>query len=516
MMRLIQPWCLCLLFPAAALAEPPPAPTEQAVKQVVDALRHCRTEDPAQVIDANSVAMLEYWLDAAAHARVEGDLTDYLSIYEQRALKHLRIQGSQADLSDAFRSWCLSTEWVHLALQQLQHQSALVHAEWAWIPLLDAQKDYYGLGVALVYQDGRWVTWLNQSLELDFIPETAAGRRLWQSFQSDQPYWSFDDDEDELVSCPTGSPTGLLTWTEAEAKQAFEAQWERESVQAADDETNILGYLQRRAMERYAMGREVATSPTALSLQAAATMHSAFFPNGPGTGSVAWRDQILRAVTMLRQAEALGAAMKPAAGLIRFAGMLQLTGQGAFAVDPIEGKALLAWAARLGDIDAIGEMVKFESYGLIGEAIDCGKAVRRLEANVAEGYWDDVETTARILSQCPVAEQRDGKRALALIEEYMRRTQTFSWMQQDVAQAQAAARCQLAREQALLDGTEAVDGCPEPTPEHDPSQYLAQLHAAKMARDEFEVESRYDSPPFPRREDQHSRGSRHFSCTLPL
>lgn len=501
------------VVPSLALAMKIPEPTAQAVQEIVDALRHCRTNDAARITDERSLLALQTWVEIARHANYSGEEDEYLSYLEQRALDHLRRHGPEATVADAFRSLCLSISGMHVALQHMHHEPALVHNRYAWIPLLDSNNDYFGLGFALIWERGRWLSALGQQADQRFIPRTIPGKKLTAAFDADLAYWSEFDDQ--IPTCPIRPPHSNPLWDANKSDTAYEKTY-ADSVLEEDVNANTIGFLQRRALERYALGLQTPVSAVALALHAEVVMHSAFFSNGPGVGSAGWREQIKRAVAMARRAESLGAPLSRLGPAIRFAGELRLSGQGAFAVDVTEGKALIDWAARLGDSDAIHRKAQFVAYGLLGETVDCGAAAALLEPFVADSVWNSVERTVLILSNCPDPAQRNSKRALAVLNEYVRRSGAAAWLDTRNEPARAAATCQQQRELAAAASQSPPFRCRNATPEYTPSGFLAELVQAKTNRGADALDDAYSWVPAGASEDRISGGSLDFSCDLPF
>lgn len=484
---------LAVLALLASSAQSAPAGPDLAwIGEVVAMERDCRLRDP-DWLSRDTIAWLEATLELARS--YADDSVDYLDDSDRLVLAELRRQ-QEPTLADAYRATC-QTLVSNAALHEMSWEPPLVYGELAWVPLL-IDGDYLGMGLWLEATDGRWHVsshGIDGLLGHDYRSFSGHPRlhaRLLRRKQQIEGH-----SEVEYPACPLPPPP-----QPAQVEDPWEPLDQRSELWGEDPhaESNLRGWLQRRALERYGSGVERPPTPSARALYVELLYRRAWFDNGPGLGTPLWAERVREADVALRNAVALGADLTRLAPLIGAIASLHERGAGALLVDPGTAFELYAIAARAGDEDAAVAQARYLAWGLDGRASDCPAALRVLESVLDEWHVEATVEAAWIHLACPDPQYRSTAAALALLERNARVQPNWYRADDELRAVTAAANCTQDTADQNPDGP-ALDSpaCPTSGPRVDAANWLAERFADKQARRHAPADQNIQALPAPNR-----------------
>lgn len=496
---------------AGSVQAQPEGPDAGWIAELVAMERECHLRNP-DWLTRETVAWLEASLELARSYPAEG--VEFLDDAERLELAELRRLDNPT-LADAYRAQC-RTLVLNAALHEMTWEPPLVHGGLAWVPLL-IDGDYDGTGMWLEIQDGQWrlsshsIEALMGINDYTFSEHPRLQARLLRRRQQIAGHPDID-----YPDCPLPPPA-----QPAQVEDPWELLDRRADIWSDEDpdaESNLRGWLQRRALERYGSGVERPPTPSARALYVELLYRRAWFDNGPGLGTPLWAERLREADAALRNAVALGANLTRLAPVIREVATLHARGAGALLVDAGTAYELYEIAAQAGDKDAAMTQARYLAWGLDGRASDCPAALNLLEGVLAEWSVEATIEATWIRLACPDPQHRSVAAALTLLERNTRAQPNWYRADSELRKVTAAASCAQAAEssgQAADAGTASLAGCPAPPAHHDAAHWLAGQFADKQARAHLPADHGIDALPGPHRPWREEPLLAAKSCALP-
>lgn len=269
----------------------PPAGT--LIAHALELIQHCDGPAVVDLLSETDLQRLRMQALAARSAELDHPIFAGTGPY---LLKQWRTQAAPLTEQQLYKDECLAyPSDLKAVAGALRPGPAWMHENRAWVPLLSADDDYFGLGLAMVLEQGQWRLSLHTHTIAHVQIRHPAHAALWQRIdaQVDVPYRC----EDEKLP-PPPEPQEL------DVVQLEAGLWE-------EDQANVWGYLQRQATRHYA-GAPSATptavppvarpSPSAQALWAQAVYSSLGFDDAPDHTSAQWERRLRNAVGYAQRA----------------------------------------------------------------------------------------------------------------------------------------------------------------------------------------------------------------------
>jgi hypothetical protein len=349
---------LLVAFSASAVAQFGP-PNASLIQMAYQAEVSCVLSDPETVLSPLGMREIDFLSKNALHAGAQAWHQYVLKNGVSEAYMSARALRMQQRFSpaDAYLQTCQrrSRKSYRAAIAQLKTADPIVLDDLAWVPLMSADREYLGAGLAFMHSAGAW---RYLGFAFDGLGKSARTSAIVDSLQGGESRPEIDHVAEFIALCPM--PEAPQLKPEIGGDEITKAE---DLIQGETefDPKNTLGAAQRIALQRYAEGKQVPASAIAQLVYAEVLIRSLAFDSAPAAGSPKWQARVRRAEQYFELANLGGADLYRFAPLIAWLADLHRTGAGGIDMSPTHASKLYQIALAAGFEEAAERLTDMKS-----------------------------------------------------------------------------------------------------------------------------------------------------------